>query len=149
MARAQIRRIIVGTDFSEGSDAALKRALELAAVFDASVDMVHVVQPGLVYAPTGLLATGLPEAPELYAQIDEALSARAAQAAAVKVACQTNSLTGFPPHELAEHARKTGADLIVVGTHGRTGIKHAVLGSVAERVVQRSPCPVLVVPQPR
>jgi nucleotide-binding universal stress UspA family protein len=63
--------------------------------------------------------------------------------------CQSTSLEGFPPGEIVRHAKKTGADLIVVGTHGRTGIAHAVLGSVAERVVQRAGCLVLVVPQQR
>jgi nucleotide-binding universal stress UspA family protein len=50
---------------------------------------------------------------------------------------------------LVDHAKKVGASLIVVGTHGRTGIEHVLMGSVAERVVQRAACPVLVVPQAR
>jgi nucleotide-binding universal stress UspA family protein len=146
---ARIKRIVVGIDFSEGSDAALKRAFELAAVFDAVVDVVHVLQPEVIFAPAGLGVVALPDAPEFYRKLEAALDERARKAAPHKIVCETNSLTGFPPHELVEHARKTGADLIVVGTHGRTGVQHAVLGSVAERVVQRSFCPVLVVPQPR
>jgi nucleotide-binding universal stress UspA family protein len=146
----KIKRIVVGIDFSEGSEVALAKALDLAATFGAVVDVVHVLQPGAIFSPTGMVGmVGLPDAPAFYAQIEEALAARADQAAAKKVACETNSLTGFPPHELVEHAKKTRADLIVVGTHGRTGLPHAVLGSVAERVVQRAACPVLVVPQPR
>jgi nucleotide-binding universal stress UspA family protein len=145
----KIKRIVVGIDFSEGSDAAMAQALELAASFGAMVDVVHVLQPGVIFSPTGFGTMGLPEAPAFYRQVDEALAGQAKRATAMKIACETNSLTGYPPQVLVDHAKKVGADLIVVGTHGRTGVQHAVLGSVAERVVQRASCPVLVVPQPR
>jgi nucleotide-binding universal stress UspA family protein len=62
------------------------------------------------------------------------------------VPCTTSSLDGIPHKEIVDHAKKVGADLILIGTHGRSGLSHAVLGSVAERVVQRARRPVLVVP---
>jgi nucleotide-binding universal stress UspA family protein len=89
----------------------------------------------------------LVDGPALFEQIDEALTARAEQATSAGLISQTNSLQGVPARELVRHAQKVGADLVVVGTHGRTGIQHVVLGSVAERVVQHSSCPVLVIPQ--
>jgi nucleotide-binding universal stress UspA family protein len=83
------------------------------------------------------------------ARRSSALSSRADQAKAAGLVCKTHSLQGFPPGELVGHAKKAGAELIVVGTHGRTGIAHAILGSTAERVVQRAFCPVLVIPAHR
>jgi nucleotide-binding universal stress UspA family protein len=142
-----IKRVVVGVDFSEGGDAAMEQAFSLAAVFKAPLDLVHVVEPGVLAAPAALGAMALVDGPALFEQIDEALTARAEKAASAGLVCQTNSLQGVPARELVRHAQKVGADLIVVGTHGRTGIQHVVLGSVAERVVQHSTCPVLVIPQ--
>jgi nucleotide-binding universal stress UspA family protein len=146
MRPLSIKRIVVGTDFSEGSDAAMEQAFSLAVTLRAVVDLVHVVEPGILVAPAALGSLPLADGPALYEEIDRALTARAEQARAAGLVCQTNSLQGFPPGEIVRHARKVDADLIIVGTHGRTGIAHAVLGSVAERVVQRAACPVLVVP---
>jgi nucleotide-binding universal stress UspA family protein len=144
-----VKRIVVGTDFSDGSDAAMARAFALALAFKATIDLVHVIEPGVLIAPASLGAMPLADGPALFEQIDLALAARSQRAEAEGLVCQSQSLQGFPPRELVDHARKTGADLIVVGTHGRTGFEHAVMGSVAERVVQRASCPVLVIPQPR
>jgi nucleotide-binding universal stress UspA family protein len=149
MQPLSIKRIVVGTDFSEGSDAAMAQAFSFAVALHAVVDLVHVIEPGILIAPVSLGAMPLADGPALFEEIDRALSSRAAEAQAAGLVCQTNSLQGFPPGELVRHAKKTGADLIVVGTHGRTGIAHAVLGSNAERVVQRASCPVLVIPQLR
>jgi nucleotide-binding universal stress UspA family protein len=83
---------------------------------------------------------------------DEAMAAAvdfATRAGAAGVACRTKMVEGLPATEIVQRAREIGADLIVIGTHGRRGIAHVVLGSVAERVVQHAPCPVLTVPVPR
>jgi nucleotide-binding universal stress UspA family protein len=144
-----IKRIVVGTDFSEGSDAAMVKAFALALAHNAVVDLVHVVELGVLFAPVSLGSMALADGPALFEEIDRALSSRAEEAKRAGLVCQTNSLQGFPPAEIVQHAKKTSADLVVVGTHGRTGITHLVLGSVAERVVQRSICPVLIVPHPR
>ena len=61
--------------------------------------------------------------------------------------CETAMLVGRPDAEIVARANATGAELIVMGTHGRSGLAHALLGSVAERVVQHSPCPILIVPK--
>jgi nucleotide-binding universal stress UspA family protein len=149
MSSHPIKRIMVATDFSEGSDAAMERAFELARTLGASLDIVHVLDTALLAAPAALGAMPLVEPEALMSEIDTALSARVEMAHKAGLVCQSDALDGFPPKEIVRHAQKTGADLIVVGTHGRTGVAHAIMGSVAERVVQRSSCPVLVIPPER
>jgi nucleotide-binding universal stress UspA family protein len=149
MATAPIKRIVVATDFSEGADAAMQRAFALAKTLDAAVDLVHVLDPALLTAPVSLGSMPLVDPEPLMEQIDKALSERTELARAEGISCHSTSVDGFPPREVVRHAQKMGADLIVVGTHGRTGIAHAIMGSVAERVVQWSTMPVLVVPQAR
>jgi nucleotide-binding universal stress UspA family protein len=141
--------MVVGLDFSAASDAAMQAAFSMAVALDAAVDLVHVVEPGILAAPDMLGGMALVDGEALFEKIDGELSARARKASAMGLVCQTNCLQGFPSRELVKHAEKTSAELIVVGTHGRTGIQHVVLGSVAERVVQRASCPVLVIPQRR
>jgi nucleotide-binding universal stress UspA family protein len=144
-----IKRIIVATDFSEGSDAAMEQAFELAIALGATVDLVHVLDTAFLTAPASLGAMPLIEPEGLFEEIDKALVARVEKARAAGLICQSDSLDGYPAREIVRHAQKTGANLIVLGTHGRTGVAHAVLGSVAERVVQRACCPVLVIPPER
>jgi nucleotide-binding universal stress UspA family protein len=144
-----IKRIVVATDFSPGSDAAMAHAFALAATLGAAVDLVHVLDPALLTAPAALGAMPLFDAQGLMDEIDEALATRSRQATDAGLVCSSDSLEGFPPREIVRHAEKTGADLIVLATHGRTGLAHTIMGSVAERVVQRATCPVLVIPQAR
>ena len=144
-----IKRIVVATDFSEGSDAAMEQGFALASTLGATVDLVHVLDPAMLTAPSSLGAMPLVDAEAIMNEIDDALARRAQQATAAGLVCTSDSLDGFPPREIVRHAQKVGADLIVVGTHGRTGIAHTIMGSIAERVVQRATCPVLVIPQPR
>jgi nucleotide-binding universal stress UspA family protein len=149
MGPMSIKRIVVGTDFSAGADVALDHAISLAGAFKATLDLVHVVEPGILFAPTSLGSMALANGAELFEEIDRALTSRAQRVTAAGLVCQTESLHGHAPRALVAHAQKTGAELIVVGTHGGTGIEHAILGSVAERVVHHATCPVLVIPLPR
>jgi nucleotide-binding universal stress UspA family protein len=82
----------------------------------------------------------------LYASVDLRLSERADRIRAAGLTCTTKIREGSAAVEITQRGRDMGADVIVVGTHGRTGLAHVVLGSVAERVVRRAPCPVLTVP---
>lgn len=149
MKPLSIKRIVVATDFSDGSDAALEPAFGLARRLDAGLEVVHVLDPSILTAPPGLGSIALADAPALVEEIDRALAQRAERAQSLGVPCETKVLEGFPSSEIVRHAQKVGADLIIMGTHGRTGLAHVVLGSVAERVVQRATCPVMVVPSPR
>ena len=134
-----IRRIVVASDFSPTADKALDTAIAVAKRFDATLDIIHVLEPLLSAYP-------IAERPAVDVAIDRLLTERSERARAKGVVAQTTSVDGHAAAEIVAHARKTGSDLIVMGTHGLTGLAHAVVGSVAERVVHRSGCPVLVVP---
>ena len=139
------RKVLVATDFSEGSDEAIDRAIEMAKQSAAEVEILHVdragrgvpVRDGSTSTPTTARCTP--------ASICE-LSRRADRFRQAGLACTTKIVEGSASTEIAARGRDIGADLIVVGTHGRTGLAHAMLGSVAERVVRRASCPVLTVP---
>ncbi|HMF42839.1 MAG TPA: universal stress protein [Polyangia bacterium] len=138
------KKILVATDFSTGSDEALDEAIEIGKPSSAAVEVLHVLELAeeFPFGTTYLDADyGM-----LYASIDKRLSERADRVAAAGLLCTTKIKEGNAVAEITQRGRDIGADLIVVGTHGRTGIAHAMLGSVAERVVRRASCPVLTVP---
>lgn len=137
------RKICCPVDFSETSRRAAESALELAWAFDGQVTLVHVAEPLIAPALEG----GARAAPSLEA-IEPGLreEIRAwARALPGGENVEVVVLLGSPPEETVRFAREHGCDAIVMGTHGRTGLKHLVLGSVAERVVRHAPCPVVVV----
>ncbi len=140
-----ITRILVPTDFSDCATRALEYAIELASKLSASIVLVHVFLPPVVYMPDGIWA--LPQgAPNVHDKLREALEALAAKtrkssSRPVEIAL----VEGDPPKEIVKAASDYACDLIAIGTHGRSGISHLVLGSVAEKVVQRAHCPVLTV----
>jgi nucleotide-binding universal stress UspA family protein len=141
------RKVLVATDFSSASDEAIDRAIEMAKQSGAEVEIMHVVELaeefpfGTTYFDSDLGA--------LYANIDLQLSERADRFRKAGLACETRIVEGSASTEIAARGQSIGAELIVVGTHGRTGLAHAMLGSVAERVVRRASCPVLTVPYSR
>jgi nucleotide-binding universal stress UspA family protein len=138
------KTVVVATDFSDGSDEALTQAIELAKQTGATLDILHVVEFGAEVFPYGL--SSFADRGGLIAYIDRELSRRVDVAAAAGVTARTRLREGSAAHEILEHAREVGADLVVVGSHGRTGLAHALLGSVAERVVRHARCPVLTIP---
>ncbi|HEX7480519.1 MAG TPA: universal stress protein [Polyangiales bacterium] len=142
-----IKNILCPTDFSPCSDAAVSLAVELAARMGAAVALVHVFQVpiyvGWEDGPAALAATTqfLDESRKRATVLLDALRAKCAQQGIVVTARQVDGLPHLQIAELSEHA-----DLVVMGTHGRTGVSHLMLGSVAERVVRLSKCPVMTVP---
>lgn len=137
-------RILVPTDGSDGASRALAHALDVAGRTGASIDAVYVVDTGAVVdgATTGLLD-------RLAAEGDRAVETVADRTAAAGVELAgTAVVEGRPAARIVDYAAARGADLIVLGTHGRTGVDRYLLGSVAERVVRRAGVPVLVVPIP-
>ena len=144
-----IRRVLAPTDFSPASDIAFRYALHLAAREGAAIHLLHVVEEPIAAGsyPDGFYTY----APALRAQvIDEAiarLNTVLGSCAIAGVETTTEVLVGKPARVIADVARERGTDLIVMGTHGRTGFAHLMLGSVAERVVRIAPCAVLTVPQ--
>jgi glycine betaine transporter len=144
MTTREPQRILMATDFSVGSDEALDRAIELAKRSGATLEIVHVVEVAeeLPFGATYFDS----DYGSFYANVDQQLSVRAERAARAGIACTTKIIEGSAAVDILNRARELAADLIVVGTHGRTGLAHIVLGSVAERIVRRSSCPVLSVP---
>jgi nucleotide-binding universal stress UspA family protein len=147
---ARITRIMVPTDFSAPADAALDYARELAQQFGASIDLVHVLDDpfasgAFVGDGTVVMPFELHRAAETYAR--EQLDSRHAAHAGVLPGSSTAFLVGPPARRLVEQAKEDKADLIVMGTHGRTGLGHLLMGSVAERVVRTAQCPVLTTRQ--
>jgi nucleotide-binding universal stress UspA family protein len=138
------RHILLATDFSPSSGAAWKRGLALARACGARILVVHVV-PSLAQAQTVRWAYQEMEA-EIRADAQRHLKALVARAGKAGVRAKALLLSGTPAHEaVGRAARGQKADLIIVGTHGRTGVAGALLGSVAARIVATAPCPVLTV----
>jgi nucleotide-binding universal stress UspA family protein len=144
-----IKRILVPTDFSESSQEALSTAIAFARAFQADLQLVHVFADPVYPLPAPLEVVTLPiDVERIYAEVQAQLTRETARAASAGVVCDNVILNGRAHVEIVTHAEKIGANMIVLGTHGRSGISHAILGSVAERVVHRARCPVLVVPLP-
>jgi universal stress protein A len=143
--RPKFERILVAVDFSEESRSALACAAELAARFSASLVLVHVVEPH--FGPANSESPEPPMESSEAADFAEAkldLSALGEQMLGPCRVVETVVRGGLAFFEITEAAKVLNADLIVVGTHGYTGLKRALLGSTAEKVVRHAPCPVLV-----
>jgi universal stress protein A len=140
-----LRKILVPIDFSECSRKALQYAVPLAQQFSASLLLVYVL-PVHYYVGSefGPLDVPVPEA-ELLQSSQEQLAQFAVREIGQRVTATHRVLRGQPVHELVRAAREEQVDLILLSTHGHTGLKHVLLGSVAENVVRYAPCPVLVV----
>jgi len=140
--------LVVATDFSDTAERALEVGIRFAKLMGATLDVVNVyflLSPGVLSPMPGEVPAPLPGPDELKT-IEQRLAALGAKVRQAGVHYLSTSLVGDPPDEITSYARRVGADLIVVGTHGRTGIRRALLGSVAEQVVRRARSPVLVVP---
>jgi nucleotide-binding universal stress UspA family protein len=143
------RQILHPTDFSATAERALEMTIELGRALAAEVEIVHVSAPVLMLPPP-FEAVPVPTLfPDLPRRAEEGLEATAARVRDAGLGCTIKLLDGTPHIEIVREAEALGASLIVMGTHGRGGIGHAVLGSVAERVLHRAKCPVVVVPDRR
>ncbi|GIX47207.1 MAG: hypothetical protein KatS3mg131_1418 [Candidatus Tectimicrobiota bacterium] len=131
---------LVATDFSSHADEALTTALALAQRLGARLTLLHVI----ARPPLGE-ASWLSYLAEVEAEAREALERRLARVREAGLEGEAVVVHGIPWQEIVAQAQARKADLVVVGTHGRSGLLHALLGSVAEKVVRHAPCPVLVV----
>ena len=144
---SRIRRILHPTDFSRASGAGFTKAVDLAKTNKAELLVVHVLAPTVPMVGDGYVS------PQVYE--DLAASARAygkknldalvAKAKKAGVRAKSILLDGVPHEQIARTARRQRADLVVMGTHGRTGLAKLFLGSVAGRVIAIAPCPVMTV----
>ena len=147
----KLKKILCPTDFSENSEHALKYALALATLSQAKLQLFHVVEPISYPRSTELFEPVLDEV-ELTMKMEAAYQKQLEdQVTALKEEYSkiTGKLvTGNTFLEIIQVARDDAVDMIVMGTHGRTGLAHVLIGSVAERVVREAPCPVLTVKHP-
>jgi len=142
-----IRRILVPTDFSATSDAALDFAKTVAQSFGASLHLLHVFADPVLSG--GFSEAYAPMPPDLRASLIEDAGKQIVNRLTAEERLQfratTEVVSGFPAMAIVEYAQDHESDLIVMGTHGRTGMAHLFTGSVAERVVRLAACPVLTV----
>ncbi len=146
MPNADWKRILCPIDFSDASRAALQVAGEIARRYGAKVALFHAYPvPGYTF-PDGSFVASSKMLEELSGQANQHMAEWKTLAEGMGIAhVEVATAVGEPAHEILAFAKAQGADLVVIGTHGRTGLQHALMGSVAERVVRRSTCPVLTV----
>jgi nucleotide-binding universal stress UspA family protein len=138
------RHFLVPVDFSAYSDQALAYAITLATQLQARLTLLHVIhEPSLFLAD---MASGLPYAylQELEAEVQHGLEERLKRVHEAGLEADMVMVHGVPFQRIIDTAHDQHVDLIVMGTHGRTGLLHALVGSVAEKVVRLAACPVLV-----
>lgn len=139
-----LNTIVVATDFSHTSDAALRLATMLARDTRAKLHIVHVSEPRPAYTVAGVYAS-LPagnEFADAYRQLQEVRPSDSG------VPCEHRLLIGAPADEIVKYAQEQQADMIVIGSHGRTGLGRLLLGSVAEAIVRQAGCPVMTIKTP-
>lgn len=136
----KMNTILVATDFSEASQAALKMGSSMAQDTGARLLIVHVESPELIYGGEELDGMVQPLENPAAKQLLEQL-----HPADPTVAHEHHLLIGSAAEEIVRFAEQQSANLIIVGTHGRSGAMRLLLGSVAESIVRRAPCPVLTV----
>jgi nucleotide-binding universal stress UspA family protein len=145
VAPARLQRILVPMDFSPHA----RRALEAAKTLARQAGPAHLILVTSYFVPVELEALGVPDDARVLHELEQK-AARDLEALLVElsnagISSEYVAQKGAPARVIVELARAKGADLIALGTHGRTGVAHALLGSVAERVVREAPCPVLTV----
>ena len=141
-----IRSILVPIDFSVHSKKALKYAVPLAEKFGASLHLVYVVEPTIYPADLGFGQVVLPGVEEELREKGEGeLQALMGREIGKRLKATSAVRTGNPHQEILREADEKGVDLIVVATHGHSGVEHMLFGSTADRVVRRSKVPVLII----
>jgi nucleotide-binding universal stress UspA family protein len=144
------KRILCPVDFSECSSAALEEAASLAKVIGAELTLLHAYQnPAYVLPMQGYVGFSGDFLTKLREQLDGEIAKQAVPLRDQGIAVKTELIEGVPYKAIVDHAKENRSDLIVMGTHGRTGLAHALTGSVAERVVRLAHCPVLVTRGPQ
>jgi universal stress protein A len=142
-----LRRILFPTDFSHASKEAEAYAVALADRFGAELHLLHVVSQVMPYSDAS--STWVMPDRETQAQLEAAEKQLLARVASSECSAETRVLrttvVGFPVDQILAYATKYDIDLIVVGTHGHSWLAHALIGSVAEKLVRMATCPVLTV----
>lgn len=145
----QIKKILVPVDFSDYSKHALKYAVEFAKQFDAELILISVIEPMIYPADFSMGQVAIPATDQnLSERVEEELKNLDEKEIAGQVRSKRIIKSGKPFYEINETAREEDADLIIIATHGHTGVEHLLFGSTAEKVVRKAPCPVLTLREP-
>lgn len=142
----EIKTILFPTDFSQGARAAMDYAMSLAQDFKAKLILLYVIQDISIaewYIPSSISAADLVE--DMQKSAEREIDKWEIEVAGKVRDVEKMVVRGVPFVEIIRTAKERKADMIVIGTHGRTGIDHMLFGSTAEKVVRKSPCPVLTV----
>lgn len=147
--KLSIKKILVPIDFSDYSKSALKYAQEFAKYFNAEIVLIYVVEP-MVYPPD--FSMGQIAIPTIDIELDkrakEELEKLAKNEIHPDIKHQIVIKTGKPFVEIIQTASELDIDLIIIATHGHSGVEHILFGSTAEKVVRKAPCPVLTLREP-
>lgn len=141
----RIRHILCPTDFSDGAGEAFSTALDMARDSGAQLTLLHVLHVPISTFPDSILPVTPDLVRDLEHSVELVLQRLCDKARAAGVAATYQTTFGATHAEICSAADKQGVDLIVIGTHGRSGFAHVLLGSVAEKVVRHAQCPVLTV----
>ncbi len=144
-----IKNILVPIDFSDYSKAALRYSVSFSKIFNAELILVYVVEP-VIYPPD--FSMGQVALPTINLDLDtrakEELDKLARTEINGTIKARTIVRTGKPFVEIIECAKEEDADIIIIATHGHSGVEHILFGSTAEKVVRKAPCPVLTLREP-
>ena len=136
------QHVLVPIDFSQDSEHAVDSAVGLAQQFQSRLTLLHAI-----YIPEAAEVNLAAYMDKIRSEADQSMAARLKRVQGAGIAADAVTVIGAPSQAIVDTARDLHADLIVMGTHGRTGLRHMLIGSVAERVVRLAPCPVMVVPR--
>lgn len=153
---SRLARILVPIDFSSSSENALRQALALARAFDAEIDTLHVWEPSPYVSPTSLVWLRGEQRSfwdhmkrELEEELEKTVTRVLDEEETDAVLVNSRVVSGYTSESILSAIADEGYDLVVMGTHGRTGLSHVLLGSVAERIVRVAPCPVMTIKTPK
>jgi len=145
----KIDKILVPIDFSEYSIKALEYAIDFGRYFKSKLFLIHVIEPPLYPADFSMGQVVLPEIDEnLNSRAEEELASIIDNKIAGKIEAEKIVKNGKPFIEIIETAEELDVDLIIIATHGHTGVEYLLFGSTAEKVVRKAPCPVLTLRSP-
>jgi nucleotide-binding universal stress UspA family protein len=144
-----IKKVLVPIDFSDYSKSALKYAVNFAISFNAEIILIYVVEP-IIYPPD--FSMGQIAMPSINTEWDDRAKEELQKLAKSEISgvasVKTVLKTGKPFVEIIETAKEEDVDLIIIATHGHSGVEHILFGSTAEKVVRKAPCPVLTLREP-
>lgn len=140
----QFQKILVPIDFAPHSQEAVRQAVDIAQHYSATITLVYVYEPADYALPEGYVLYTAEQISLMTTEFEARLRAARQEVEALGISrVHTRLLNGAAAAEIVAFAEDEGMDLIVMGTHGRRGLKHMLMGSVAERVLRTAPCPVL------